>query len=120
MIFLIPSSLLLDIMNGKTSSAPSEELATIPGQSPLGQHYDFNFRGYRLDPYAIFSVYTHITGAEHQHAIKKLLRMGRKEAKPAMKDLDEVILTLNCWKRRLKEEEEYANRTASDSTQGPV
>lgn len=56
-------------------------------------HYDYTFRGIRLDPYRILSVYK-ITDPAQQHAIKKLLRAG-KSGKSFRQDVSEARDTLN-------------------------
>lgn len=57
-----------------------------------------------MDPYRIMSIYRHIVDPEHQHALKKLLRCGQSKAKDIDQDIEEVILTLQCWQRRRKED----------------
>lgn len=68
----------------------------------LGKHYDYSFKGIKLDPYRILSVYK-IVEPEQQHAIKKLLRAG-KSVKGLEQDIDEVIMTLQRWKERIEED----------------
>ena len=69
----------------------------------LTSHYDFEYKGIRLDPYRILAVYDHIVDPELQHALKKLLRAGRG-TKSLEQDVEEVILTLEAWKRRKRED----------------
>lgn len=65
-------------------------------------HYQFSYKGHKIDPYRIFRIYN-IAAPEQQHAIKKLLRAG-KSVKTLNQDIDEVILTLQRWKEILKED----------------
>lgn len=71
---------------------------------PLDAHYSVYYRGHRIDPYRIGVIYG-IQCHEQFHALKKLLRAGRS-VKPLEQDIEEVILTLQCWQRRLKEDAE--------------
>ncbi len=66
------------------------------------KHYRFSYRGVKLDPYRIFSVYD-IGHPAQQHAIKKLLRAG-KSVKTLEQDIDEVIITLQRWKEMIMED----------------
>ena len=68
----------------------------------LDKHYNFSYKGIKLDPYRIFRVYQ-ITSPEQQHAIKKLLRAGAS-VKPLEQDIKEVIMTLNRWLEILEED----------------
>ena len=61
------------------------------------KHYEYSFKGIKLDPYRILSVYG-ITCPAQQHAIKKLLRAGNS-VKDLKQDIQEVIDTL---KRKLE------------------
>jgi hypothetical protein len=70
------------------------------------KHYKFSFKGVKLDPYRIMKVYG-ITDPAQQHAVKKLLRAGRS-IKSLVRDIDEVILSLNRWKEMIHEDEEEA------------
>lgn len=67
-----------------------------------GKHYRYTYKGVKLDPYRIFTVYQ-ITHPAQQHAIKKLLRAGQS-VKPLEQDIDEVILTLQRWKEMITED----------------
>lgn len=73
-----------------------------PTEADLGKHYRFSFRGVKLDPYRIFTVYR-ITHPAQQHAIKKLLRAGNS-VKSLEQDIDEVIVTLNRRKEMIHED----------------
>ena len=64
--------------------------------------YGFSYRGGKMDPYRILSIYG-ITHPAQQHAIKKLLRAGRS-IKSVERDIDEVILSLERWKEMIKED----------------
>jgi hypothetical protein len=68
-----------------------------------GAHYDFSYKGIKVDPYRILALYN-ITHPAQQHAIKKLLRAGTS-VKGLERDIDEVIITLNRWKEMLREEQ---------------
>ena len=61
----------------------------------IGKHYKYSYRGIKLDPYRIFTIYS-ITHPAQQHAIKKLLRAG-KSVKDLEQDIKEVIDTLHRW-----------------------
>lgn len=60
--------------------------------------------GRKLDPYAIMRAYPHIKDPSHQHALKKLLRLGQGH-KSLLQDLEEVIDSLNDYKTYLLGEE---------------
>ena len=68
----------------------------------LGQHYRYTYKGVKIDPYRILDVYQ-ITHPAHQHAIKKLLRLGRS-VKDTEQDLKEVIMTLERWLEMIGED----------------
>jgi hypothetical protein len=67
-----------------------------------GAHYRYNYRGVKLDPYRIISVYG-ITNPAHQHALKKLLRAGRS-VKSERQDIREVIDSLSRWLEMIDED----------------
>jgi len=73
-------------------------------EKALDAHYDYEFKGIRLDPYRIMQVYNKITHPAHQHAFKKLLRAG-ESVKPLKQDIREVIMTLERWLGMIEEEE---------------
>jgi hypothetical protein len=85
-------------------------------------HYSFDYKGIRIDPYRIFRIYQ-ITDPAQQHAIKKLLRAGRS-VKSLEQDIDETIATLTRWKQMIAEdthEEQAAENTAKEiSSPRPV
>lgn len=66
------------------------------------QHYNFVYKGVKLDPYRILTTYN-ITHPAHQHAVKKLLRAGNS-IKTQEKDIKEVIDTLQRWLEMLEED----------------
>ena len=68
----------------------------------MDKHYDYSYRGGKLDPYRILQIYG-ITNPAQQHAIKKLLRAGRS-LKPLTQDIDEVMLTLQRWREMILED----------------
>lgn len=68
-----------------------------------GKHYRFSYRGLKLDPYRVMSVYK-ITHPAHQHAIKKLLRVGAS-VKDLRQDIEETIVTLKRWLEMMDEDE---------------
>lgn len=70
----------------------------------MASHYDYQFNGVKLDPYRILKVYG-ITDPAIQHAIKKLLRMGRS-IKSDQEDVEEAIQSLERWKVMKAEEGE--------------
>jgi hypothetical protein len=65
-------------------------------------HYVRHFKGVKLDPYRIFSLYE-ITDPCVQHAMKKLFALGKRGSKNLEKDLQEVIDTLVRMKEMLSE-----------------
>lgn len=67
-------------------------------------HYKYSYKGIKLDPYRILSVYN-ITCPAQQHAIKKLLRAGNS-VKNLKQDIQEVIDTLQRKLEMLKEDDE--------------
>lgn len=81
-------------------NTPDSALKTVD----LGKHYSFEYKGIKLDPYRIFTVYN-ITNPAQQHALKKLLRAGTS-VKSLERDIDEVIVTLNRWKQMLIEDQQ--------------
>jgi hypothetical protein len=83
-----------------------------PVKKANDKHYRFYYRGLRIDPYRIMRIYRNIRDPEHQHAVKKLLRAGESDAKGLEQDIDEVIMSLNCWKKNLAEDAKDAARAA--------
>lgn len=71
-------------------------------------HYKFSYKGAKLDPYRILKVYE-ITEPAQQHAIKKLLRAGKKKDQPVIRDIDEVIMALQRWREMIIEDAELGN-----------
>lgn len=72
-------------------------------EKDLGAHYNLEFKGIRMDPYRVLSIYNKITHPAHQHAVKKLLRAG-ESVKSLRQDVEEVILTLQRWLAMMDEE----------------
>ena len=68
----------------------------------MSAHYDFTYKGIKLDPYRILEVYG-ITHPAQQHAIKKLLRAG-KSVKTLERDIGEVIESLERWLTMMTED----------------
>ena len=68
------------------------------------KHYQYSYKGIKLDPYRILSVYN-ITCPAMQHAIKKLLRAGNS-VKDLKQDIQEVIDTLKRKLDMLEEDEQ--------------
>lgn len=95
-------------------SEPTQPDPSLTNKKGSHYHFDHNHKcpkcgevsKVRVDPYLILSIYKHIVAGEHQHAVKKLLRCGQSVAKGLAQDIEEVILTLQCWQRRRKMEEE--------------
>ena len=80
----------------------------------IGKHYDYSYRGIKIDPYRIFTTYG-IAHPAQQHAIKKLLRAGQS-VKTLRQDIDEAIVTLERWKAMLDEDDaDKANAPQSRS-----
>jgi hypothetical protein len=76
----------------------------------MSNHYDYSYRGGKIDPYRILKIYG-ITEPAQQHAIKKLLRAGRS-VKPLIQDLDEVIESLQRWREMICEDAKAAGSPA--------
>lgn len=68
------------------------------------KHYKYSYKGIKLDPYRILTVYN-VTCPAMQHAIKKLLRAGNS-IKDLEQDIQEVIDTLKRKLEMLKEDKE--------------
>lgn len=66
------------------------------------KHYKYDYKGIKLDPYRILTVYN-VTCPAMQHAIKKLLRAGNS-IKDLEQDIQEVIDTLKRKLEMLKED----------------
>ncbi len=79
------------------------------------EHYNYTYKGIKLDPYRIFDVYG-IGNSAQQHAIKKLLRAG-DSVKSLEQDIDETILTLQRWKEMLGEDD-LSEQFKADITYG--
>lgn len=73
------------------------------GQKDLGAHYRYAFKGVKIDPYRVMEQYR-ITHPAHQHAVKKLLRAVRGDAKDLRQDLAEVQMTIARWIEMLDED----------------
>jgi len=84
---------------------PTANTAVNPAVKPndLGKHYRYSYKGIKLDPYRILSVYN-VTCPAMQHAIKKLLRAGNS-IKDLQQDISEVILTLERKLEMIEEDE---------------
>ena len=80
---------------GKTQISKSN--ATPP-------HYNYFYKGIKLDPYRILKIYD-ITNPAQSHAIKKLLRAGEAH-KDLKADINETIDTLIRWKEMIEEDSE--------------
>lgn len=85
---------------------PKTEQIKIYEKTVDYEHYNYWYKGVKLDPYRILSVYN-ITCPAQQHAIKKLLRAGNS-IKELKEDITEVIDTL---KRKLEMLEEDTDNT---------
>ena len=85
-------------------SHPSDEIINemITDEVNKASHYNFTYKGVKLDPYRIFDVYK-IGNPAQQHAIKKLLRAGQS-LKSLKQDIEETVITLNRWLEMLEED----------------
>lgn len=79
----------------------------------MDKHYQFTYKGIKLDPYRILKIYG-ISDPAQQHAIKKLLRAG-ESVKPLKEDIKEVILSLTRWLEMLEEDSESSNEIIANS-----
>ena len=68
----------------------------------FNQHYQYFYKGIKLDPYRIIEVYK-ITHPAHQQAVKKILRAGAS-IKDLNQDINETIEALQRWKEMILEE----------------
>ena len=66
-------------------------------------YYDYVFNGVKIDPYRILEVYE-VHHPALQHAIKKLLRSGRKEGQSIIDDVRESISALQRYLEMMEEE----------------
>lgn len=78
-----------------------EELPQPPAAAPCV--YDRSWKGVKLDPYRICLVYG-ITDPAIQHALKKLLHLGRGSDKDVENDVEEAIQSLERWQEMREEE----------------
>lgn len=81
----------------------AKEQSTDPAKT--GAHYQYTYKGVLVDPYRIFRIYG-ITDPAIQHAVKKLLRLGRDKESTPTQDVLEAISSL---KRFVAMEEEDAS-----------
>jgi hypothetical protein len=93
-----PETTLVPATQFEAEQEPAPKQEQPAGPSP----YAREFRGVKLDPYRILSVYG-ITDPAIQHAIKKLLRLGRGE-NDADTDVAEAIEALERWQEMQEEE----------------
>jgi hypothetical protein len=69
----------------------------------FNDHYQYFYKGIKLDPYRVIEVWE-ITHPAHQQALKKIARCG-KSIKDLKQDIDETIEALERWKEMLLEDE---------------
>ena len=69
-------------------------------------YYNKTFKGIKLDPYRIASLYG-INGGPREHILKKLLRGGDKDGRDSLTLIEELRLQLDRW-------EEMENEQLSD------
>jgi len=74
----------------------------LKGEDMIGEHYKYEYKGIKVDPYRILDVYGIFHPAQ-AHAIKKLLRAG-KSIKSLDEDIKEVINSLERWLEMIKED----------------
>jgi predicted component of type VI protein secretion system len=67
-------------------------------------HYQYFYKGIKLDPYRIAKVYKISDGAQFQ-SLKKILRAG-ESIKDLKQDIDETIKALQRWKEMVLEDED--------------
>lgn len=67
-------------------------------------HYNYEYKGIKLDPYRILFVYD-ICNPAQQHAIKKLLRAGESD-KGYKQDIEEARDSLNRLLEMIEEDDE--------------
>ena len=80
----------------------NEEDYSVEESTNNYKHYQYSYKGIKLDPYRILSIYG-VTCPAMQHAIKKLLRAGNS-VKDLEQDIQEVIDTLKRKLEMLKED----------------
>lgn len=76
--------------------------------------YNYTYRGIRLDPYRICTVYN-ITHPAHQHALKKILCPGDRGYKSLEKDVREAIVSLERWLEMLEEDNQADGANISNT-----
>lgn len=70
-----------------------------------GAHYRFEYKGIKLDPSRILTIY----GASHpmqQAIVKKGLCAGNRGKKDLIEDLDDIICAAERWKEMIAEDSE--------------
>lgn len=86
-------------------AASQFQIAEDEPQKPASKSiYNGTWKGVKIDPYRICAVYG-ITDPAIQHAIKKLLRLGRG-TKDAQDDVEEAIQSLERWQEMQAEDAE--------------
>jgi hypothetical protein len=80
-----------------------ERLETEEKQT-FNSHYQYSYKGIKLDPYRIMHIYN-ITHPAQQQALKKVLRAGAS-IKNLKQDIDETIEALERWKAMILEDEQ--------------
>ena len=68
----------------------------------VAEKYSYYKKGFT--PYEIIRAYDHIVDPAHQHALKKLIRLGQNH-KSELQDLTEVIDSLLDYKEYLESKE---------------
>lgn len=89
-------------------ASPFQGAEAAPERAPAqeeihGNPYAREFKGVKIDPYRICKVYN-ITDPAIQHALKKLLRLGRGSEKDEENDVEEAIQSLERWQEMREEE----------------
>lgn len=67
-------------------------------------YYNKVFKGVKLDPYRIASLYG-FNGGPREHILKKLLRGGEKDGRNDLTLIEELRLQLDRWEEITKEDE---------------
>lgn len=69
-----------------------------------GAHYRYEYKGVKLDPARIASIYG-ITNMAQAGILKKVLCAGNRGHKSQSQDIDDIITAANRWKEMIEEDE---------------
>jgi succinyl-CoA synthetase beta subunit len=70
-----------------------------------GKHYRFEYKGIKLDPARIFSIYD-VTNALQIAIVKKGLLAGKRGKKSLVEDINDIITACERWKEMIEEDDQ--------------